>query len=63
MGQYLECNHLHLMEDIDKHMKDLVIEIFSKTLTEMRKSALRRDIRHADPGISAVPLSPIFVME
>jgi len=46
MGEDLKGDHLELMEDTYKYMKDFIIKVPPREYTKVGESALRRDMIH-----------------
>jgi len=60
--QDVEGDHLQAMEDMDQHMKNLIVELLADAGPEMRKGSFARDIAF-DAGIGAVRTSALIIAE
>jgi hypothetical protein len=50
------------VEDMDKDMKDFIVEVFAEIKPEIGESTGRRDMIHGDTGVSSISPSPVLIM-
>ena len=63
MRKHTEGNHMQSVKNLNKHMENLIIQVFPNKGSEMGKGAGTGDMIHTDPGIASIAPSPLLIMK